>query len=158
MNKHWGWFAAVALCLVAAPAANAQAVDSTKPSLSAGRQLQAKVWVNTANGVYHCPGGKYYGKTKAGEYMTEAAARGSGYHAAQGNGCGTSSGGVVPPPGSTTSVWEPGVRRLFLPRGQVLRQDQAGEVSPRDRSRKGRVPARRWGGLRVKASGARIRS
>lgn len=105
MNKHWGWFAAVALCLVAAPAANAQAVDSTKPSLSAGRQLPAKVWVNTANGVYHCPGGKYYGKTKAGEYMTEAAARGSGYHAAQGNGCGTSSGGVVPPPGSTTSVW-----------------------------------------------------
>ena len=39
-----------------------------------------KVWVNTASMVYHCPGDRYYGKTKAGKYMTEPEARGAGAH------------------------------------------------------------------------------
>lgn len=26
-----------------------------------------KVWVNTASGVYHCPGTRWYGSTKRGE-------------------------------------------------------------------------------------------
>jgi len=39
-----------------------------------------KVWVNTASNVYHCPGDRYYGKTKAGKYMTEPEARGAGAH------------------------------------------------------------------------------
>ncbi len=29
-----------------------------------------KVWVNTRSGVYHCPGTRWYGNTKQGEYMT----------------------------------------------------------------------------------------
>lgn len=40
-----------------------------------------KVWVNTASKTYHCAGTKYYGKTKAGEYMTEADAKAKGNHA-----------------------------------------------------------------------------
>ena len=40
-----------------------------------------KVWVNAASKVYHCPGTKYYGKTKKGSYMTEAEATAAGNHA-----------------------------------------------------------------------------
>lgn len=47
-----------------------------------------KVWINTKSNTYHCPGTKYYGKTKVGEYLTEVAAKAKGAHADHGKECG----------------------------------------------------------------------
>ncbi len=46
-----------------------------------------KVWVNTRSGVYHCPGTRWYGKTKQGEYMTQKQAQAKGYRPAYGKVC-----------------------------------------------------------------------
>ena len=46
-----------------------------------------KVWINTASNVYHCPGDRYYGKTKAGKYMTEPEAKAAGAHGERNTTC-----------------------------------------------------------------------
>jgi hypothetical protein len=39
--------------------------------------------VNTATGVYHYPGTRWYGNTKQGKFMSEAEARAHGYRPAR---------------------------------------------------------------------------
>ena len=59
---------------------------ASQPAPGAGGPGQ--VWVNSESHVYHCSGSRYYGKTKKGQYMTEAAATAAGNHADHGKGCG----------------------------------------------------------------------
>lgn len=47
------------------------------------RQYAPRVWVNTSTGVYHRPGGRWYGNTKSGQYMTEQEALQKGYRASR---------------------------------------------------------------------------
>ena len=67
----------------AAPAPKSE-IGNVAPTPGGGPD---KVWLNTASNVYHCPGTRYYGTTKAGAYMTEAEAKAKGARPDHGKPC-----------------------------------------------------------------------
>jgi hypothetical protein len=44
---------------------------------------ERQVWVNTATGIYHYPGTRWYGKTNQGKFMSEKDATAQGFRAAR---------------------------------------------------------------------------
>jgi hypothetical protein len=71
----------------AQPAVNVSATAATAATQSDQGNPDVRVWVNTASGVYHCPGSRWYGNTKQGEYMTQAEAQKKHYRPAYGKVC-----------------------------------------------------------------------
>ena len=78
---------------VAASSAASASSAKAAPKASASAMAEApgggdgKVWVNMKSKTYHCQGTEHYGKTKNGEYMTEADAKAKGAHANHGKAC-----------------------------------------------------------------------
>jgi len=66
----------------AAPKTTAKDGGAASSQEIAAAKASGKVWVNTESGVYH-KGGRWYGKTKAGKFMTESEAKAAGYKEAQ---------------------------------------------------------------------------
>jgi hypothetical protein len=66
--------------------ASDQPIPAIKPPISLPQSPKSKdtgdpdveVWVNTSSHVYHCPGERWYGKTRHGEYMAQAEAQKKG--------------------------------------------------------------------------------
>jgi hypothetical protein len=69
---------------------------------------EAKVWVNTSSGVYHCPGTQYYGNTQRGKYLAESDALASNYRPAYGRRCSAEARSVASTPAIQTAAAVPG--------------------------------------------------
>ena len=79
--------AAAAAATPAVPFAAAPSAAGRAPTAVAPGGGTGQVWVNTKSRVYHCPGDRYYGKTKAGAYIAESAAKAAGDRPDHGKTC-----------------------------------------------------------------------
>jgi hypothetical protein len=77
----------VILALLTTPISANPPQKTPPPRTASPGRPDVKVWVNTRSGVYHCPGTRYYGNTKQGEYMTQKQAQDKGYRPAYGRVC-----------------------------------------------------------------------
>lgn len=85
------WFSvALVLALPATPKVIHLTPGQESSSPSTTRIAPESVWVNHSSGVYHCPGTRYYGGTKRGEFMSETEALNAGNRPAYGRSCGES--------------------------------------------------------------------
>ena len=80
------------IALIAATQSHLANVPLRAPAATAVAQSDqgnpdVRVWVNTVSGVYHCPGSRWYGNTKQGQYMTQAEAQKKHYRPAYGKVC-----------------------------------------------------------------------
>jgi len=85
--------------------------DTARSHSQSQDNSKIKVWVNTHSGVYHCPGTRWYGATKSGEYMAQGEAQQKGYRPAYGRTCQSGGGESASPNtskkhGSTTGKTE----------------------------------------------------
>lgn len=80
---------ALAIFLAAAPVPVVYSKASSAAQQQKEKKKEVRVWVNTGSGVYHCPGTRWYGKTKQGKYMGECEARKDGNRPAHSRPCGS---------------------------------------------------------------------
>jgi hypothetical protein len=100
--RRWAAFLVVSCALLPLAAvaqspqslAPAQVVQPAQPksappaaTLQPEGNADVKVWVNTKSGVYHCPGTRWYGATKLGEYMKQSEAQQKGFRPAYHRAC-----------------------------------------------------------------------
>ncbi len=76
-----------AAVLAAAAGVMLPTTATASPTTASAIPQPAQVWVNSSSKVYHCPGTRYYGATKRGEYMTERQAQAAGVRPAGGRTC-----------------------------------------------------------------------
>ena len=97
-RKWWVVTAGMAVLVLVGAALYAQYLGALRQVLPPSPQVQvrqesgvpnpaARVWVNTDSGAYHCQGTRWYGRTHAGEFMTQQQAQDKGFHPAGNRAC-----------------------------------------------------------------------